>query len=60
MITQYGMSEKFGLMGLETRENQYLSGRNVLNCSEATAGEIDQEVMRILKESYEEAKGRSV
>ena len=55
-ITQYGMSEKFGLMGLETRENQYLSGRNVLNCSEATAGEIDQEVMRILKESYEEAK----
>lgn len=56
MITQYGMSEKFGLMGLETRENQYLSGRNVLNCSEATAGEIDQEVMRILKESYEEAK----
>ncbi len=56
MITQYGMSEKFGLMGLESRENQYLSGRNVLNCSEATAGEIDQEVMRILKESYEEAK----
>ena len=56
MITQYGMSEKFGLMGLETRENQYLSGRNVLNCSEATAGEIDLEVMRILKESYEEAK----
>ncbi len=56
MITQYGMSEKFGLMGLETRENQYLSGRNVLNCSEATAGEIDKEVMKILKESYAEAK----
>ncbi|MDO4279446.1 ATP-dependent zinc metalloprotease FtsH [Lachnoclostridium edouardi] len=56
MVTQYGMSEKFGLMGLETRENQYLSGRAVLNCGDATAAEIDQEVMKILKESYEEAK----
>ena len=56
MITQYGMSEKFGLMSLESRENQYLSGRTVLNCSDGTAGEIDQEVMKILKDSYEEAK----
>lgn len=56
MITQYGMSEKFGLMSLEYRENQYLSGRTVLNCSDGTAGEIDQEVMKILKDSYEEAK----
>ncbi len=56
MITQYGMSPKFGLMSLETRENQYLSGRTVLNCSDGTAGEIDQEVMKILKESYDEAK----
>ena len=56
MITQYGMSKKFGLMGLESRENQYLNGRTVLNCSDVTAAEIDQEVMRILKESYEEAK----
>lgn len=56
MITQYGMSEKFGLMSLESRENQYLSGRTVLNCSDGTAGEIDQEVMKILKYSYEEAK----
>jgi len=56
MITQYGMSKKFGLMGLETKENQYLSGRTVLNCSEVTAAEIDQEVMIILKDSYEEAK----
>ena len=57
MITQYGMSKKFGLMSLESKENQYLSGRTVLNCSDATAGEIDQEVMKILKDSYEEAKG---
>lgn len=56
MVTQYGMSEKFGLMGLETQENQYLTGRTVMNCGDATAAEIDQEVMRILKEAYEEAK----
>ena len=56
MITQYGMSKKFGLMGLETKENQYLSGSTVLNCSDVTAAEIDQEVMIILKDSYEEAK----
>ena len=56
MVTQYGMSEKFGLMGLETRENQYLSGRAVLNCSDATEADIDKEVMAILKASYEEAK----
>ncbi len=56
MITQYGMSKKFGLMGLESRENQYLNGRTVLNCSDVTAAEIDQEVMGILKDSYAEAK----
>ena len=56
MVTQYGMSEKFGLMGLATQEDMYLTGRTVLNCGDATAAEIDQEVMRILKESYEEAK----
>ena len=57
MITQYGMSEKFGLMGLESPANQYLdNGRTVLNCSDVTAAEVDQEVMRVLKESYEEAK----
>lgn len=56
MITQYGMSEKFGLMGLETIENQYLTGRTVLNCADDTAAEIDKEVMRLLKECYEEAK----
>ena len=55
MVTQYGMSEKFGLMGLESQENQYLTGRNILNCGDATAAEIDHEVMKILKSSYEEA-----
>ena len=56
MVTQYGMSEKFGLMGLETQENQYLTGRTVLNCGDATAAEIDTEVMKMLKNAYAEAK----
>ncbi|HCD42824.1 MAG TPA: AAA family ATPase [Lachnoclostridium sp.] len=56
MITQYGMSEKFGLMGLATKEDQYLSGRTVMNCAEATASQVDDEVMKMLKEAYEEAK----
>ena len=56
MITQYGMSEKFGLMGLATQENQYLSGRTVLNCGDDTATEVDHEVMILLHNSYEEAK----
>ena len=56
MITQYGMSQKFGLMGLATQENQYLSGRAVLNCGDDTATEIDHEVMQLLHYFYEEAK----
>ena len=56
MVTQYGMSDKFGLMGLETQENQYLIGRTVMNCGDATAAEIDTEVMKMLKEAYAEAK----
>ena len=56
MITQYGMSEKFGLMGLATQESQYLSGRAVLNCGDDTAKEVDHEVMVLLHNSYEEAK----
>lgn len=56
MVTQYGMSEKFGLMGLVTVENQYLDGRASLNCGEETAAQIDKEVMSILQESYAEAK----
>ncbi|HJB45908.1 MAG TPA: ATP-dependent zinc metalloprotease FtsH [Candidatus Mediterraneibacter surreyensis] len=56
MITQYGMSDRFGLMGLESIQNKYLDGRAVLNCGEATAGEIDEEVMKMLKAAYAEAK----
>jgi cell division protease FtsH len=56
MVTQYGMSKRFGLIGLETVESKYLDGRSVLNCSEVTASQIDEEVMEILKNSYEEAK----
>lgn len=56
MVTQYGMSEKFGLIGLESIENRYLDGRAVLNCGDATAAEIDTEVMHILKECYEKAE----
>ena len=56
MVTQYGMSEKFGLMGLVTVESQYLDGRASLNCGEETAAQIDKEVMQILQESYAKAK----
>lgn len=56
MITQYGMSEKFGLIGLESVQHRYLDGRAVSNCGEATASEIDKEVMKLLKDAYEEAK----
>ena len=55
MITQYGMSDRFGLMGLSETQNQYLDGRAVLNCGDATATEIDHEVMKLLKKSYDEA-----
>lgn len=56
MVTQYGMSEKFGLMGLARQENMYLGGRAVLECGDDTATEVDSEVSRILKECYEESK----
>ena len=56
MITQYGMSERFGLMGLAAQEDQYLSGREVLNCGDDTATEVDHEVMELLHRSYDEAK----
>lgn len=56
MITQYGMSKKFGLMSLETVENRYLDGRSALNCSDATAAQIDEEVKELLKECYNKAK----
>ena len=56
MVTQYGMSKEFGLMGLESVENRYLDGRPVLNCAEATAAGIDEVVKEMLKKAYEEAK----
>lgn len=55
MVTQYGMSEKFGLMALENVQDRYLSGHTVLNCGQETATEIDKEVMRILKTAYDRA-----
>lgn len=57
MVTRYGMSKRFGLMGLATIESQYLEGRTALSCSDATAAAVDQEVVAILKESYEKALG---
>ncbi len=56
MITQYGMSEKFGLMGIENVQNRYLDGRPVSNCADATAAEVDKEVMRFLSTCYDKAK----
>lgn len=56
MVTQYGMSDAFGLIGLESIENKYLDGRPVRNCGEETSGRIDKEVMRILKECYDKAE----
>lgn len=56
MVTQYGMTKRFGLMGLESIESQYLDRRAVLNCSDVTAAAVDEEVMKILKECYKEAK----
>ncbi len=56
MVTQYGMSGHFGLIGLESIQNRYLDGRAVMNCGQETASEIDQEVMKLLKDAYEQAK----
>ena len=56
MVTQYGMSEKFGLMGLESIEDRYLDGRPVLKCADETAAEIDHEVMELLRISHEKAR----
>ena len=57
MVTLYGMSENFGLMGLAKIENQYLSGRSVMDCSDQTAAQVDKEVERILKAAYQTALG---
>ena len=55
MITRYGMSKRFGLVGLATVESQYLEGRTALNCSDETAAAIDEEVVAMIKESYDQA-----
>lgn len=55
MVTQYGMSKRFGLIGLQTVESKYLEGRASMNCSDVTAAEVDSEVMNILKECYSQA-----
>ena len=55
MVTQYGMSSKFGMMGLETIQSRYLDGRPVLNCGEVTESQIDEEVMTILNDCYKKA-----
>ena len=56
MVTQYGMSERFGLMGLATVESKYLSGQATLNCADVTAAAVDEEVMNLLSSSYKKAK----
>lgn len=56
MVTQYGMSKKFGLMGLATVQNRYLDGTATLNCSDVTAAAVDEEVRKLLEESYNKAK----
>lgn len=55
MITLYGMSDKFGMVALESTQNRYLDGRRVLNCSEETATEIDKEIQKMLKRAYKQA-----
>ena len=56
MVTQYGMSEKFGLMSTASVENQYLDGQAYMDCSQETAAEVDKEVMEILQKAYADAK----
>lgn len=55
MVTRFGMSDKFGMMGLATVESQYLEGRAALTCGESTASEIDGEVLAIITEAYDDA-----
>ena len=56
MVTRFGMSKRFGMMQIESLDNQYLNQSTTLNCSDETAAAVDEEVMKILKESYKEAK----
>ncbi len=56
MVTQYGMSEKFGLMSTASVQHQYLDGQAYMDCSQETAAEVDKEVMRFLEEAYADTK----
>lgn len=56
MVTRYGMSEKYDMMGLETVNNAYLGGDSSLTCSANTASDIDKEVLNIIKDAHEKAK----
>ena len=55
MVTRFGMSDKFGMMGLATVESEYLEGRAALTCGEETAAQIDSEVLSIIQSSYDKA-----
>jgi len=55
MITRFGMSDRFGMMGIATVESQYLSGRASMNCADSTAAEVDEEVRKLIMSSYDEA-----
>ena len=56
MITQYGMSDKFGLMALSTVSNPYLDGSTMMNCADKTSAEADEEIKELLSKCYEKAK----
>lgn len=55
MVSRYGMSDKYGMMALETTNNDYLGGDTALSCSSATASEIDKEVQKIIMDAHEKA-----
>ncbi|HHT73374.1 MAG TPA: ATP-dependent zinc metalloprotease FtsH [Firmicutes bacterium] len=55
MVTRYGMSDRFGMMALETQTNPYLNGNNVLTCSSETAAQVDLEVMKLISKAHETA-----
>lgn len=56
MVTRFGMSKKYDMMGLEQVNNAYLGGNTTLNCSAETAAEIDEEVLRLIKEAHQKAR----
>lgn len=56
MVTMYGMSERFDMMGLESMQNRYLDGRAVRNCSEETSTIIDEEILKVIKDAHNKAR----